>query len=218
MDSIGKLIRWPAIISLAVTLLRLIGELNHWSRTLFNSEAGGGGALIGIAWLVPVFGIYFAVKLAQSSAAPLNAGKTILYAVLALVAFAAISFGGTRALRIDPNTPSFTAFFLFVVASLIAAAIAYAGSPLLGKVLLAYGLAARIPVAIVMLVAMLGSWGTHYDVAPPNFPQMSVFAKWLMIGLLPQLTLWIAYTIVVGALVGGLTFAIYRGRPAFQTA
>ena len=50
--------------------------------------------------------------------------------------------------------------------------------------LLAYAFAARVPVALVMLVAMLGNWGTHYDVAPPGFPEMGVFSKWLMIGAL----------------------------------
>jgi hypothetical protein len=39
----------PAIITLAVTLLRLFGELQHWSPNLFNPVAGGGGALIGIS-------------------------------------------------------------------------------------------------------------------------------------------------------------------------
>src|SRR6185503_16845441 len=112
MDSIGRMIRIPALISLAVTFLRLVGELSNWSPALFNREAGGGGALVGIAWLVPVFGIYFAIKLAQSGAAPLKAGRTVLYAVLALLAFMAIGFGGMRALSIDPNTPSFTSFLL----------------------------------------------------------------------------------------------------------
>jgi len=52
--SIKKLILVPAVITLAVTLLRLTGELMHWSKALFNPAAGGGGAIVGIAWLVPV--------------------------------------------------------------------------------------------------------------------------------------------------------------------
>ncbi len=42
--SIKKLILVPALITLAVTLLRLTGELMHWSKALFNPAAGGGGA------------------------------------------------------------------------------------------------------------------------------------------------------------------------------
>ena len=68
---------------------------------------------------------------------------------------------------------------IFAVASLVALFIAMRGWPALGRVLVAYGLAARIPVIIVMLVAMLGNWGTHYDAAPPdpNFPEMGVLAE-----------------------------------------
>jgi hypothetical protein len=219
MDSLVRLIRIPALITLGVTLLRLIGELNHWSPALFNREPGGGGALVGIAWLPLIFGPIFAIKLAQSGAAPLKAGRTLLYAVSSLLAFLLITFGGMRALGVQQNDPpSLGAFLVFVLASVVASIIAYVGSPVLAKVLFAYSLAARIPVVIVMLVAMLGNWGTHYDVVPPNFPEMGVFARWLMIGVLPQFTVWIAFTIVLGCLFGGLALALWRGKPALQTA
>ena len=51
---IGRLILVPAVITLAVTLLRLVGQLQGWSPTLFNRECGFCGALVGIVWLVPV--------------------------------------------------------------------------------------------------------------------------------------------------------------------
>ena len=216
MNSIVRLIRVPALITLGVTLLRLIGELQNWSPRLFNRGAGGGGALVGIAWLVPIFGIYFALKLSQLGAARLRAGKMVLYAMAGVVAFFVIGFGGMRLLGLDPNTPSLTALVLFIVASVVSALIAYLGSPALGKVLFAYGLVARVPVALLMLVAMLGNWGTHYDVVPPNFPEMSVVAKWLIIGLVPQLTLWISYTLVVGCLFAGIALALFRRKTALQ--
>ena len=81
--SIKKLILVPALITLAITLLRLIGELQRWSPALFNRDPGGGGALIGIAWLVPVFGIYFGWKLASAGEHPPSAGKAIGFAFLA---------------------------------------------------------------------------------------------------------------------------------------
>ena len=56
----------PAVVTLAVTLLRLVGELQGWSPRFFSKEAGGGGALVGIAWLVPVFGAWFGWRLARS--------------------------------------------------------------------------------------------------------------------------------------------------------
>ena len=65
-----------------------------------------------------------------------------------------------------------------------------------------------------MLVAMLGNWGTHYDVAPPGFPPMGVIQKWLMIGAIPQLTAWIAITVLTGALAGSIAGAIAARRSA----
>jgi hypothetical protein len=107
---------------------------------------------------------------------------------------------------------------IFAVASLVALVIAMRGWPALGRVLVAYGLAARIPVIIVMLVAMLGNWGTHYDAPPPdpNFPAMGVLSKWFLIGVVPQLTAWMSFTVVFGMIFGGLV-AIARRRKATVT-
>ena len=103
-------------------------------------------------------------------------------------------------------------FGIFVVASIVGGVIAFRAWPALGRVLFAYGLAARIPVVIVMLVAILGNWGTHYDVAPPNLPEMNPFAKWFAIGVLPQLTIWIWFTIAVGGIFGSVVALATRGK------
>jgi hypothetical protein len=208
--AIKKLIVVPAAVTLAVTLVRLLGELMHWSKTLFNPEAGGGGAIVGIAWLVPIFGVYFALKLAASGERPPAMGPAIGYSLLGLALLPVMGFAATK---LGAAPQSFSVFGVFVVASLAGAFLAFRGWAGLGRTLLAYGLAARIPVALVMLFAMLGNWGTHYDVAPPGFPEMSPISKWLLIGLLPQLTIWIWFTMTVGALFGAIAVAI-KGRAA----
>ena len=202
--SIKKLILVPSVITLAVTLLRLTGELLHWSPTLFNSAAGGGGAIVGIAWLAPLFGIYFGLKLANEGQAPAATGPAIGYSALGFALMPALGFG---AVKLGMPQQSFSTFAVFIVLSIIGAAVAYRGWPALGRTLLAYGLAARVPVMIVMLFAILGNWGTHYDVPPPNFPEMSPIAKWLLIGVLPQLTIWIWFTIAAGAICGAIAAA-----------
>src|SRR5258707_5459490 len=202
--SIKKLILVPALITLAVTLLRLTGELMHWSKALFNPAAGGGGALVGIAWLVPVFGVYFGLKLAGAGLAPAAVGPAIGYSVLGFALVPALGFGAVK-LGLSPQ--SFGAFALFIVLGIVGAVIAYRAWPALGRVLLAYGLAGRVPVAIVMLVAILGRWGTHYHVAPQNLSAMNPIAKWLLIGLLPQLTIWIWFTIAPGLIFGTVAVA-----------
>jgi len=199
-----KLILVPALITLAVTLLRLTGELRHWSPALFNPAPGGGGALVGIAWLVPVFGVYFGLKLARAGLAG-PTGPAIGFALLGLLI---MPIGGFTAVKLGMSQQSLALLGVFVVLSIIGGAVAYRGWPALGRVLFAYGLAARVPVALVMLAAMLGSWGTHYDLPPPDFPAMSPIAKWLIIGLAPQMTIWIWFTIAVGALFGAITAAV----------
>jgi hypothetical protein len=207
-----KLVLVPALITLAVTLLRLTGELMHWSPKLFNPAAGGGGALVGIAWLVPVFGAYFAVKLVRAGERPRRVASAI---GLAVAGFALLPLAGFGAAAAGLPQQSFATFGLFVVLSIVGALIAYRGWPALGRTLFAYGLAARIPVVIVMLVAMMGNWGTHYDVAPPGFPAMGTVAKWFAIGVVPQLTIWIWFTMAAGAIAGTIAAAVLRAhRPA----
>jgi hypothetical protein len=204
----GRLILVPAVITLAVTLLRLIGELQEWSPVLFNREAGGGGALVGIVWLVPIFGIYFALKLAGQGEGPVKIARAFTLVLVAFVLLPA-SAAVTQAAGMDPN--SLVTFLFFVVVAVVAVLVAMKAWPELWRVLLAYGLAARIPVALVMLVAIFGDWGTHYDVPPSeDFPAMAPLAKWFWIGLLPQMTIWIAFTVIVGMLFGLIATAIFR--------
>jgi hypothetical protein len=203
--SISRLIAVPAVITLAITLLRLAGELLGWSRVLFSPAAGGGGALVGIVWLVPVFGAYFAVRLVQGGLGPGGRIKPIGFAILGLVALVALS-------AIAMPLPFSARGLMFVVASVVGGAIAYFGWPALGRALLAYGFAARVPVAVVMLIAILGNWGTHYDVPPPGAPAMGLWEKYFWIALLPQFSVWIAFTLIVGGLFGAVATFFARER------
>jgi hypothetical protein len=207
-----QMILIPALITLAITLLRLVGELQHWSDAYFNRAAGGGGALVGISWLIPVFGIYFAVKLAGRGEGPSSAWKALGLAIAAVIVNVGV-FMGAQAAHLSPNL----IFPLFSLMCLVVVAIAYMGWPALAKTLILYALAARIPVAILMLFAIMGNWGTHYDVLPPD-PAFAAMLKplgpvqrWVWIGLVPQLTIWIFLTVVGGLIVGSIT-AAFVGR------
>ena len=72
----------------------------------------------------------------------------------------------------------------------------------LGSTLLAYALAARIPVLVVIFFAFRGNggagWGTHYDSVPARLASAGFGRKFVSEGLLPQMCLWIAYTVIVG--------------------
>jgi hypothetical protein len=123
-------------------------------------------------------------------------------------AFAIVPAAGALIFRVLPPIGQVTAFSLM---TLLPVAIAYRAWPALGRVLLAYGYAARLPVALVMLFAIFGSWDSHYALPPPNFPKVGPLALWFFTGLLPQATIWIAYTMVFGMLFGLLAAAVsYR--------
>lgn len=208
---IGRLILVPAVITLAITLLRLVGELQSWSPRLFSREAGGGGALVGIAWLVPVFGAWFGWKLARAGERTASVGRALGIVILALAAVPAAGLVLSK-LGVSPFSPA--TLVGYAVVSVLALLAALRAWPALGRTLLAYALAARVPVVLVMLVAILANWGTHYDVMPPNVPEMTpALYKWFMIGLLPQMTIWIWFTVVIGGLFGIVAGAIAgRGR------
>jgi hypothetical protein len=143
----GKLIAIPALITLGITLLRLGAEFMDLPAWLANRQPGGPGALIGISWLPPIFGIYFAFKL---SGAPGRLWKNLF------------------------------------------------------KTLVLYGLAARIPVIIIMGFAIFGNWGTHYDAfAPGVLANATPMMKFLRGGVLIQLVWWLMiWTIGTGMLAG----------------
>lgn len=213
--SITQLIFIPSVITLAVTFLRLVGELQHWPTVLFNPDAGGGGSIIGITWLALVFGAYFALKLVRAGEATPGAGRVIGFALLGLVVTFA---GGFLGFGMKAEFPGkiFIGLALIVVGGLIP----FLGWKALSKVLLAYGYAARIPVVILMYFAMRGDWKTHYDAIPPDFPQdLSFWAKYIQLAVVPQMVMWIAFTIIMGSLFGGIAIAVAsRSKPAAQPA
>ena len=203
--SVWPLVAVPAAITLAVTALRLAGEMLHWSPRFFSREAGGGLAVVGIAWLVPIFGIWFALKLKHSGVPQPRVLRGLGIAFAALVAAVAIGLAAVP-LGLGPVGQ----VVVFCVGSVVGIAIGRMAWPALGRVLVAYGLAARLPVVVVMLFAMLGRWDSHYALPRPDFPPMAPLPLWLLTGFLPQLTLWIAYTVVFGTVFGLIAAAVNR--------
>jgi hypothetical protein len=207
--NIKQLVLVPAIISFAITLLRLVGELNDWSPRLFSREAGGGGSFIGISWLVPIFGVYFAMRLIRDGHTPKGSLKVVGLAVAGAVAGMALIVP-----FISRGPTDLVAVIMTFVGAGVGVALQRIAWPELFRALLAYAFAVRIPVVLVMLVAILGEWGTHYDAAPPGgLPEMGLLAKWFFIGVVPQMSFWILFTVVIGCLSGGVTALVFRAQP-----
>lgn len=206
-SSIIHLIFVPAVISLGVTLLRLSGELLRWPKLLFNSAAGGGGALVGISWLPIIFGPYFAVKLLRANRGPASSGKALGYAALGAILYV----GGSFMLFTSAGS-SADRMLIGLLLIVVAGVLQFIPWRALAKTLIAYAYAARIPVAIVMYFAMRGHWHTHYDAPPPEAVPSTFWLKYLYLAVIPQFVMWIAYTIVLGALVATFYLAVFRRK------
>jgi hypothetical protein len=66
------------------------------------------------------------------------------------------------------SAPPVAQLGIFTLSSWLAVAIARRGWPAFWRVLLAYGLAARIPVLVVMFLAIFLGWDTHYTKPRPS--------------------------------------------------
>ena len=152
----GKLIFIPALITLGITLLRLGLELMGAPAWLANKAPGGPGALIGISWLPPILGVYFAYRLTGTS------GR--LWKNLLLTLFL-------------------------------------------------YGLAARIPVIILMGLAIFGNWGTHYDAfAPGVYTDAAPLMKFLQGGVMIQLVWWLVVWTIGSGMLTGMIASLFLSR------
>ncbi|HND21986.1 MAG TPA: hypothetical protein PLB18_21640 [Acidobacteriota bacterium] len=203
MASKGRLVTVPALITLGVTLLRLIGELQNWSPVFFSREPGGLGAIVGIIWLAPLSGVYFALKLLKQGDGPTTYQRAVGHAVLGFGLF--IAFGLAMLFFWPPYQAQVIGGAVVALGIVL---LQLRGWPELGQVMLLYAFTARLPVVIVMLFTILGSWGTHYDAFPSGFPLVNLWERWLWGGLVVQLTLWVGNTVFLGALCGSVAVAV----------
>jgi hypothetical protein len=203
-----SLLRWPALLTLAVTLLRFAGEVLRWSPEYFSRLPGGGLSPLGITWLAPFVGFYLGWRLERAGVRSPSPAVAFGAPAGALVAGALAASLGGRLLKTS-WTSNFT---LWAIVSVGVAAAVLAAWPLLGRLLLAYAWAARVPVVLLMAVAIWKNLGTHYDLVPPGFPPMPPLRRWLVTSVLPQMTIWVAWTMATGAIGGALGWSAARRR------
>jgi hypothetical protein len=218
---VPRLILAPFVITLAVTLLRLFGELQRWSTQWFNSSSGGVlpqgvSWIVGIVWLPVPFGIYFALRLARAGRAPRNAGRAVALAFAGLL----LLLGFFLLVLPRLSAPDWRPTLLLIWSAGVAAgALQFLGWRELARTLAAYGLAARAVVVLIMLFAMLGHWGTHYDYGnEASVADFTLATKFWWLAFFPQLVFWVGFTVTLGSLSGSVAYALARRRPARQAA
>jgi len=212
-----SLVLVPALITLGITVLRLVGELKQWDPTWFGKpEAGGSNALLGISWLMFVFGLYFGVRLTRSGAGPRSRKKAL---VLSLVAIAAV-LGCMFALQAadllsipDQDHPGEARGMGFLVGTLaLGCAITAIAWGRAAWTLFVYALLARIPVVIVTWIALgQDEWNTHYTKVAPFFTNATEANRSEFL-IMPQITFWPAMTVILGTVMACLG-ALLSGKP-----
>jgi hypothetical protein len=198
-SSLTKAILIAAVLSLLVTVVRLVGQLQGWGGSLFNKEPGGGGSLLGITWLVMPFGFWFGRRLAKGGSRPASLGKSALFLLLGIGLVVGVFAYGIQAV------PDWQERVLVLgVGSSIAGLCVLLAWPRAWLVLVAYGLLARLPVVLVQYLAVQNGWDTHFAKGPPDAPPELA----LTLLTVAQLSFWpLAFT----PLVGGL-FALLGAR------
>lgn len=203
------LVLWPALFTLGVTLLRLVGELRGWSPDYFSKLPGGGLAFVGIVWLIPPVGAWLGFRLARAGVRVPGWSRLPGWPAASVAVGLLLGYGLKRLVQ-----PSWTGTLSLWAAVAVAVAVcSFLAWPALGKPLLVYAFLARIPVVVVMAFAIWRRWGTHYDVPPPGFPALFPTARWLWTGLLPQVTIWIAITLSFGAIFAAAGAWLATRRP-----
>lgn len=194
-----------AIVTLVLTVVRLLGERNQWDLRWFGNEAGGGFSPFGIVWLVPVFGFLFGRRLAAAGNRPPFVSSFFvpmfgLSVMVGALAYANGSMSG-QALR--------DAMQYAVYGGPVVAVLALFAWPRAFFANLGYGLLARIPVVVVTWLDVTNSWDTHYGKVHASLPPMVADDR-LQLLVMFQAGLWLPFTVLAGGAAAALGAATVR--------
>lgn len=199
-----RLILWPSLLTLAISITRLVGEQQGW----VTDESGGAGALLGISWCIPLFGGWFGWRLARAGSFP-RGKKPWLWALLATLAFVGtMAYGFRPLLHADKSDATFelvrAAVLHGVLVGLAGACAMFFVWPRLACTLLLYGLGARATVVAITWYAKSQDLHTHHvKFGPPGIERDSM-QETMVSACLAQFGAWVPLTIFGGMLVGCL--------------
>jgi len=141
--------------------MRVVGELSNWPSPWFDKTNG----IVGITWaLPPLFGFCLAWKLWNDGQRIACVQRAVLLGVLG---FALNQLVEATVFQFANISISSMLLILWAVA-ILSVYLQYLAWPALCKLLIAYGLGARIPVVIIMFFALRGHWG--YTLRSPLRP------------------------------------------------
>ncbi|MBL8735003.1 MAG: hypothetical protein JNL12_01120 [Planctomycetes bacterium] len=193
-----------AALTLVVTLLRLVGERQGWDPNWFSTEPGSPLNPFGIVWLVPVFGFLLGRRLAA-------AGKPPFVASFFVPAFGFVAMVGAGVFvlhHFDGDELKAAMQWLWIGSPCLALLALFAW-PRAFFATLAYGLMARVPVALVQYFDVEHGWQTHYGKVHPKLVGMDAASRHLFLAM-AQATQWLPFTILAGTACAALGAATVR--------
>ena len=210
-NGVLSLVAFASVVAAAISGGRLYGERQGWNvpvlgKNLFSTDAGGGGSLLGVATLVPIFGFWFGRRLAGSGHGPSVIGTSLLLHLLGIAVAGGVIWasleGGFFAGWKDKG-------LAFGIGTSVAGLFALMAWPRAWGANVFFGLLSRAPIALIQFVAIEKGWNTHYSKAHPDIPKdpdSTLFAL-----TLAQATFWpLAFTTLVGGLFATIGAATVR--------
>ncbi len=181
-----------AAISLLVTVVRLVGELQGWDAFWFSSEPGSFLNPFGIVWLVPVFGFLFGRRVAQATGRPPFVASFFVPMFGFVVLLAGV---GYIARELSPESMR-AAMDHVVWGAPVLSLLALFAWPRVFAVNLLYALLARAPVVVVQYLDVHNGWQTHYGRVHPKLARLSADERlWSL--TVAQGSLWIPFTLLL---------------------
>lgn len=207
-SSTVRLILWPSLITLAVSITRLVGQLQGWITT----RSGGEGALLGITWLAFLCGGWFGIRLRNSGSAPALRPAWLWTLLPPLAFFGAFGYrmycyqqaGFTMQDQSDAAYEHIRQTLqLAVLVGGVGMLLTFATWARLAWTLLLYGLVARVGVVAITYVAKTQGWDTHYTKLGPGGIEKDL-GETMIAACIAQFGMWVPFTVMFGGFVGCL--------------
>lgn len=202
-----RLVLWPTMLTLAVSIARLVAE----RQGVVTTRSGGAGAWLGITWLTFVFGAWFGFRLARAGALPRRVPIWPWSTIALLLLIGAGMWQFRPLLEADQSDTTFAqlrqAVLILVGIATILAIAMFVLWPRLAWTLLCYAVPARATVVALTALAKAQGWDTHYTkFGPPGIERD--LPETIAGAALAQGGFWVPFTVIGGTFAG----AWFAGR------